>query len=109
MALRRHHSPTQAGDARPQALQGLDEMRKFPRQVWHKYGRDGSKNGTGTNKTINNQSLELSVALRDAGGLAWGGTELSGHDGDNGDFMHFDLRNDGVGAAVVSAMMKIRK
>jgi hypothetical protein len=40
------------------------------------------------------------VALRDVAGLAWGGTEMSTIQ--NGDFMHFDCRNDEFGKAVVS-------
>jgi hypothetical protein len=43
-----------------------------------------------------NHSLDLVVALRDAAGLTWGGTEFSDH-GDQADFMHFDCRNDALG------------
>jgi len=47
------------------------------------------------------ESKELVVALRDAGGLNWGGTEMSA--GQNGDFMHFDTRNDDLGHKVYKA------
>jgi len=49
---------------------------------------------------ITNLRQELLVALRDVAGLAWGGTEMSGVE--NGDFMHFDCRNDAFGYAVYS-------
>lgn len=47
------------------------------------------------------ESKELIVALRDAAGLNWGGTEMSA--GQNGDFMHFDCRNDEFGNKVFQA------
>jgi len=47
------------------------------------------------------ESKELVVALRDAAGLNWGGTEMSA--GQNGDFMHFDTRNDSTGHTVFQA------
>ncbi len=47
------------------------------------------------------ESKELIVALRDAAGLNWGGTEMSA--GQNGDFMHFDTRNDSIGHTVYKA------
>jgi len=47
------------------------------------------------------ESKELIVALRDAAGLNWGGTEMS--PGQNGDFMHFDTRNDTIGHTVYQA------
>jgi hypothetical protein len=46
-------------------------------------------------------SKELLVALRDVAGLNWGGTEMSS--GQNGDFMHFDNRNDDFGHRVYQA------
>lgn len=49
--------------------------------------------GQQDSRSITNHSEELLVALRDAGGLAWGGAEISGSV--NGDFMHFDLRGTG--------------
>jgi hypothetical protein len=53
------------------------------------------------------ESKELIVALRDAGGLNWGGTEMS--KGQNGDFMHFDTRNDATGKTVYDAGYKAQK
>jgi hypothetical protein len=47
------------------------------------------------------ESKELIVALRDAAGLNWGGTEMD--PGQNGDFMHFDTRNDDLGHKVYQA------
>jgi len=47
------------------------------------------------------KSKELLVALRDVAGLNWGGTEMS--TGQNGDFMHFDNRNDDFGHKVYQA------
>lgn len=43
--------------------------------------------------------LDLVVALRDVAGLAWGGSEMS--ESYSGDFMHFDLRHDPMGKAVL--------
>ena len=45
-------------------------------------------------------NFDILVALRDAAGLAWGGTEM--HVAQNGDFMHFDCRHDTFGQAVFS-------
>ncbi|HEX4418083.1 MAG TPA: hypothetical protein VH165_09310 [Kofleriaceae bacterium] len=98
----------QAGYNPAQAKQGLDEMKTFTKTFWHAgMHRDGTGNGTGTNLKTNRQGLELSVALRDAGGLMWGGTEMS-HGGDNGDFMHFDIRQDATGAQFAAALAEAR-
>ncbi len=40
--------------------------------------------------TITDLHLELVRALRDAGGLAWGASDIEGEQA--GDFMHFDTR-----------------
>jgi hypothetical protein len=53
------------------------------------------------------ESKELVVALRDAAGLNWGGTEMSM--GQNGDFMHFDTRNDGLGGKIYQAGYEAQK
>ncbi len=58
-------------------------------------------------KAITNISEELLLALRDAAGLAWGGVEMSGNE--NGDFMHFDCRNDPFGKAVYDHARKNKK
>ncbi|MFZ5476538.1 MAG: hypothetical protein ACOZNI_07140 [Myxococcota bacterium] len=50
---------------------------------------------------IMDMSQDMVTALRDAGGLAWGAADISGNE--NGDFMHFDCRNDGVGRKVYNA------
>ncbi|HEX4455267.1 MAG TPA: SH3 domain-containing protein [Kofleriaceae bacterium] len=47
---------------------------------------------------LTNHSMDMVVALRDVAGLAWGGAEMS--ERQNGDFMHFDLRNEKIGAEV---------
>jgi hypothetical protein len=49
---------------------------------------------------LTNMSTDLLVALRDVAGLAWGGGEMS-ESGESGDFMHFDCRNDTMGANVL--------
>lgn len=60
------------------------------------------KNGMNRHTSmINTQSVELVTALRDAGGLTWGGTELT-EASDNGDFMHFDCRNEGIAQAITT-------
>ena len=41
-------------------------------------------------RTITDLHLELVRALRDAGGLAWGASDIEGEQ--VGDFMHFDTR-----------------
>jgi len=47
-------------------------MKNFTKKFWHAgMHRDGTANGTGTNLKTDRQSLELAVALRDAGGLMW--------------------------------------
>jgi hypothetical protein len=52
-------------------------------------------------KSFTNISSELLIALRDAAGLAWGGTDFPGAN-EQGDFMHFDCRADSWGARVYS-------
>ena len=79
-----------AGYSEEQAKKALPEMLTFPDKFHNNFGRQNATNAT-------THSLDLTVALRDAGGLAWGGSEMS-HGGDNGDFMHFDCRQDAVGA-----------
>ena len=37
----------------------------------------------------------------------WGGTEMS-HGGDNGAFMHFDIRQDATGAQFATALAEAR-
>lgn len=96
----------EAGYSADKAKAGLAEMKSFPKDFWHIMSRDGASNGKGTNKATNTQGLELTVALRDAGGLMWGGTEMS--HGDNGDFMHFDLRQDTVGQRFINSLSKAK-
>lgn len=50
-------------------------------------------------KSITDISSDLLLALRDAAGLAWGGTDFPGAN-EQGDFMHFDCRADSWGASV---------
>jgi hypothetical protein len=50
-------------------------------------------------KSITDISSDLLIALRDAAGLAWGGTDFPGAN-EQGDFMHFDCRADSWGASV---------
>lgn len=47
---------------------------------------------------LTNLHEELVLALRDAAGLSWGGTDMSMRE--NGDFMHFDCRDTDFGHAV---------
>ena len=56
---------------------------------------------------IMDMSKDMVTALRDAGGLAWGAADISGNE--NGDFMHFDCRNDGVGRKVINAGQAAQK
>jgi hypothetical protein len=58
-------------------------------------------------KQATNQSQELVIALRDAAGLSWGGTEMSPVEG--GDFMHWDCRNTDFGRAVLAAGAAAKK
>ncbi len=46
--------------------------------------------GARTSMTVTDHHLELVRALRDAGGLAWGASDIEGEQA--GDFMHFDTR-----------------
>ncbi len=78
-----------AGYTNAQAKLALADAKKFPGWFDGGFSRGGAKG------VINNQSLDLVVALRDAGGLSWGGSEMSGSD--QGDFMHFDCRHDPLG------------
>jgi hypothetical protein len=96
-----------AGYSPEKAKAGLAEMKSFPKDFWHIMSRDGTRDGTGHNTATSSQGLELTVALRDAGGLMWGGTEMS--HGDNGDFMHFDVRQDAVGQRFLNAMSGAKK
>src|SRR5262249_59292085 len=43
-----------------------------------------------TSLTLTDHHLELVRAMRDAGGLAWGASDIEGEQA--GDFMHFDTR-----------------
>jgi hypothetical protein len=56
--------------------------------------------GRGEANTFTTHSQELLVALRDVAGLSWGGAEMSSNE--NGDFMHFDCRQDGFGLVLQS-------
>lgn len=64
------------------------------KRVW----QDNMGRGEATGLTTH--SLEIVVALRDVAGLAWGGTEMS--EGENGDFMHFDCRNEPIGQTILA-------
>jgi hypothetical protein len=84
-----------------------DELKKATHEVakadelFHKQeGRKDAKQAT-------NQSQELVIALRDAAGLAWGGTEMSGIE--NGDFMHWDCRQTDFGHQVIAAGAAAKK
>jgi hypothetical protein len=62
--------------------------------VWNMVGRRQSDG-------LTTHTQDLIIALRDVAGLMWGGTEM--HSVENGDFMHFDLRNTSYGQAVLAA------
>jgi hypothetical protein len=81
-----------AGFSETQFARALPDMLLFPDRFKNNFSRNTS--------IINTQSVDLVVALRDGAGLAWGGTELDPNH-DNGDFMHFDCRNEGIGAKVM--------
>jgi len=81
-----------AGFSETQFAEALPDMLAFPSRFKDNFSRNTS--------VISTQSVDLVVALRDAAGLAWGGTELDPNH-DNGDFMHFDCRNEGIGAKVM--------
>jgi hypothetical protein len=57
-------------------------------------------------ESLTTHSNELLIALRDVAGLAWGGTEMS-HPV-NGDFMHFDIRQDTLGQQAFNFAMSNR-
>lgn len=65
-------------------------------------GRDASlwNNVSKGGQVLMTHGKELVIALRDVAGFSWGGVEMS--DKENGDFMHFDLRNTSYGQAVVN-------
>jgi hypothetical protein len=67
---------------------------KLDDAIWNKVGRQNSDR-------LTTHSQDLIIALRDVAGLMWGGTEMSTLE--NGDFMHFDLRNTSYGHAVLAA------
>ena len=81
-----------AGFSETQFATALPDMLAFPARFKNNFNRRTS--------VISTQSVDLVVAIRDAAGLAWGGTELDPNH-DNGDFMHFDCRNEGIGAKVM--------
>lgn len=64
------------------------------KSIWSMVGRENA-----TSLTVNTR--DMVVALRDVAGFMWGGTEMSSVE--NGDFMHFDLRNTEVGKAALDA------
>jgi hypothetical protein len=72
----------------------LDYHGDFDQAIWSTVHREGA-----TGLTTHTQ--DLVVALRDVAGFMWGGTEMSSVE--NGDFMHFDLRNTSFGDAVYKA------
>ena len=80
---------TTAGIPSQEAQSVLAEVKKVPHFFHDFYGRSDAA-------SLTNHSQELLVALRDVAGFAWGGAEMSGNE--NGDFMHFDCRQDGFGA-----------
>jgi hypothetical protein len=80
---------TEAGVPSQEAQGVLAEVKKVPHFFHDFYSRSEAP-------SLTNHSQELLVALRDVAGLSWGGAEMSGNE--NGDFMHFDCRQDGFGA-----------
>jgi hypothetical protein len=57
-------------------------------------------------KSMTNLHEDMVIALRDVGGLAWGAGEFTAREGGvNGDFMHFDCRNDAVGGGMLSSIL----
>jgi hypothetical protein len=83
-ALKEHDLPAD-NDSR-------DSVRRF--RAFFKMASMGRDQADG----LTNHSMDMVVALRDVAGLAWGGAEMS--ERQNGDFMHFDLRNETIGAKV---------
>ncbi|MEP6866190.1 MAG: SH3 domain-containing protein [Deltaproteobacteria bacterium] len=79
---------TAAGIPSQEAQSVLAEVKKVPHFFHDFYGRNDAA-------SLTNHSQELLVALRDVAGFSWGGAEMSGNE--NGDFMHFDCRQDGFG------------
>jgi|GEM_PF-3268391 len=60
--------------------------------TFHARGSNWEMTGAGQRSatTITDHHLELVRAMRDAGGLAWGASDIEGEQ--SGDFMHFDTR-----------------
>ena len=83
---------TAAGISADVAQADLAEVHQMPHYFQMKSG--------GQATTLTNHSQELLVALRDVAGLAWGGAEMSPNE--NGDFMHFDCRQDSLGRVLQS-------
>ena len=91
------YSPEQALRAGKDLLDFATEGREKQAElgaVWKRVGRQDSDK-------LTTHSQDLVVALRDVAGFAWGGTEMSTTE--NGDFMHFDLRNTQYGETVLTA------
>ena len=60
-------------------------------------------------KSMTNLHEDMVIALRDVAGLAWGAGEFTASEGGvNGDFMHFDCRNDSVGSGMLGTMSAAR-
>jgi hypothetical protein len=78
---------------------------KMPGQlkIFHSTGRK-QQNA----QSMTNLHNELVIALRDAAGLAWGGTDFPGGN-QEGDFMHFDCHNDSFGKTAYDLGRKFSK
>lgn len=77
------------------AKKTMAEIRAFGKKGG-KYGRYFQDNlGREKADSLTTHTKDLLVALRDVAGLSWGGTEMSNNI--NGDFMHFDCRQDSFG------------
>lgn len=86
----RLHLPVKEAAATKKELRGLSGRAGFFKGFM---GRDPAE-------SITTHSNELLIALRDVAGLSWGGSEMS-HPV-NGDFMHFDIRQDPLGQAALN-------
>lgn len=77
-----------------------DGKKTAQKRTWDYMNREDAK-------SLTNHSLDMIIALRDVAGLSWGGTDMSGIH--NGDFMHFDCRNQEIGSTVTGFAKNNRK
>lgn len=92
---------TAIGYTSEQATRAASDWLDFTEDTRTTMGAIWPTQGRGQSDKLTTHSQDLMIALRDVAGLMWGGTEMSPVE--NGDFMHFDLRNTSYGQKVLAA------